>query len=269
LLKGQFIDAARGRLFCAVRLPDGRARSAVMVVPAFGDEMNKSRRMVTETAKKLNAAGVAVVVPDLFGTGDSEGSFADADWETWTSDLKAVLEWAVSEGMTIRWLVAIRTGALLAAQFAKSYAPTGIEGTVFWQPVVLGSAFVRQTLRVRTLASAVQAGTRETVDELIARIQSGETIFAGGYPLTRTVIDPLIGADLGELMADKLGALHSVEVTRIQDKCGSYDELLGGRRLRGVRFLGEPYWSAAEIICDMNVVARTAGLIPGVTGTCS
>jgi exosortase A-associated hydrolase 2 len=261
LLKGVFIDGGHGRLFCTLRLPSCRGQSAIMVVPAFGDEMNKTRRMLTETAKELSESGIAVVIPDLFGTGDSGGSFAEASWATWISDLSTVAEWASSERLSIRGLVAVRTGALLAAEFAKSYARGSIVATVFWQPVTRGSVFVRQSLRVRTLATAVNSGAREIVDELIARIRDGEVIFAGGYPFTKATIEPLMAADLSHLVCDELGDLHGVEVTRIQERCGDYAEVFGARHLAGIRYLGEPYWNSTETVCDINVVARTAELL--------
>jgi exosortase A-associated hydrolase 2 len=262
LLKGVFIDRGDARLFCAARVPSQPVTDAVMVVPAFGDEMNRTRRMLTETAKALNEARVAVLIPDLSGTGDSSGSFAGASWANWQSDLVAVAQWASSNGLRIRGLIAIRTGALLAAQFATLHAGWGCIGTtVFWQPVAQGRAFVRQLLRVRALASSIGSETRESVDELLARLINGETILAGGYPLTRAITEPLISIDLEGVVCEELGALHSIEVTRTPEKCGAFSEVLGGRPVAGTRYAGEPYWSATEIVCDMNVVRHTVRLL--------
>jgi hypothetical protein len=196
----------------------------------------------------------------LSGTGDSSGSFAGASWASWQSDLVAVARWASSNGLRIRGLIAIRTGALLAAQFATLHAGD-IGTTVFWQPVAQGRAFVRQLLRVRALASSIGSEARESVDELLARLINGETILAGGYPLTGAITEPLISIDLEGVVGEELGALHSIEVTRTPEKCGAFSDVLGGRPVAGTRYAGEPYWSATEIVCDMNVVRHTVRLL--------
>ena len=53
------------------------------MVPPFAEEMNKCRPMVTEVALGLAESGIASIVPDLYGTGDSGGDFSEGDWETW------------------------------------------------------------------------------------------------------------------------------------------------------------------------------------------
>jgi hypothetical protein len=52
-LEPGFIDGAQGRLFVLLRAPARAAAPAVLVAPPFGDEMNKSRRMVTDLAQVL------------------------------------------------------------------------------------------------------------------------------------------------------------------------------------------------------------------------
>jgi exosortase A-associated hydrolase 2 len=258
LLKAVFIGGHSGRLFCTLRLPPDKPRYVVMVVPAFGDEMNKSRRMLTVLSQRLNQFGIAVLVPDLFGTGDSEGAFVDANWDSWRADLVAVRDWAIGEQLQVRGLVAVRTGALLAAQFAQSLASGELDTTVLWQPVRSGTSFVKQLLRIRTLASAVNAGTRETVESLISSISSGEPVLVGGYALTAATVQPLMALNLDQLDCARLGALHVIEVIRTEDRCGDFAEQLGSAAVRGFRCMGEPYWSATETVCDTTVVARTA-----------
>jgi uncharacterized protein len=262
LLKGVFIDSEQGRLFCTLRLPTSTPRDTVMIVPPFGEEMNKSRRMLTMVAKGLNEAGIAVLNPDLYGTGDSEGAFRDASWTGWGADLRATDRWAAGEGLTVRGLLAVRTGALLAAEFARS-RERDLSRTVFWQPVLQGKSFVRQLLRVRAMAAAVGGGARETVENLVARIESGEPIDVAGYEMTAAVTRPLLTLQLETLLSDRLGSLHGIEVTRLQEKCGDHQEVVGSHVVPVTRYLGEPYWSATEIVCDMTIVTKTVSLFAG------
>ena len=257
MLKGEFIGGARGRLFCVIRFPIGRPRYAVMIVPAFGDEMNKTRRMITELARRLNELGIAVLIPDVYGTGDSDGSFSDASWDGWLEDLATIRDWGEDEGLAVRGVVAVRTGALLAAQLFQSASGAALDTTVFWQPVRSGKAFVRQLLRVRTVANAVNAGARETVDELTSRLSNGETILVGGYPLAAPVVSPLAALELDQLDCTSLGSLHVVEITRVAENCGRFAEKIGRLSAKVFRYSGEPYWNSTETLCDLNVVART------------
>jgi hypothetical protein len=111
------------------------------------------------------------------------------------------------------------------------------------------------------VASAVNSGSRETVDELIRRIGSGETVLAGGYELTNALVTPLMSADLAQLVSKSLGSIHAIEVTRVEEKCGNYSQRLGELCLSGVRHPGEPYWSSTETVCDMSVVSGSAELL--------
>ena len=52
----------------------------VVHAPAFAEEMNKSRRMVALQARALAEDGLAVLLVDPLGCGDSPGDFGDATW---------------------------------------------------------------------------------------------------------------------------------------------------------------------------------------------
>ena len=63
--------------------------------------MNKCRRMIAEVGRRLEGSGVGMLVVDLFGTGDSEGEFAQADWQRWKADLAGAVQWAAAEGVDL------------------------------------------------------------------------------------------------------------------------------------------------------------------------
>ena len=65
----------------------------VVHAPAFAEEMNKSRRMVALQARALAEDGLAVLLVDPLGCGDSPGDFGDATWETWVQDIANALAW--------------------------------------------------------------------------------------------------------------------------------------------------------------------------------
>jgi alpha-beta hydrolase superfamily lysophospholipase len=84
-----FLQTKNGRLLCVWHTPLDTPRRAVLHVPAFGEEMHKSRRMVALLAQTLRARGTATLLIDPFGTGDSEGDLEKATWELWKDDFRA------------------------------------------------------------------------------------------------------------------------------------------------------------------------------------
>src|SRR5262245_40307096 len=117
---GCFLDAPHGRTFC-MRHPAAGARAALYIAP-FAEEMNRSRRMATLLATALAARGVGFLAPDLYGTGESDGDFADARWDRWLDDVDATIDAARAGGAERITLVGLRLGALLALEAGHRHA---------------------------------------------------------------------------------------------------------------------------------------------------
>ncbi len=88
-----FLEADGGRRFCLYHPPAGPARSALLYVHPFAEEMNRARRMAALQARAFAATGHAVLQIDLAGCGDSSGDFGDARWERWQADLALAAAW--------------------------------------------------------------------------------------------------------------------------------------------------------------------------------
>ena len=69
-------------------------------MPAFGEEMHKSRRMVALFAQALRERGTATLLIDPIGTGDSDGKLEQATWELWKEGFRAAHEWLQTQGIT-------------------------------------------------------------------------------------------------------------------------------------------------------------------------
>jgi len=191
------LPTARGRRFCVRYEPAGGAAGtrAIVHVPAFAEEMNKSRRMVALQARALAAAGHTVVQPDLHGCGDSEGDHGDATWEGWSSDIDATLEWVEARTGRRAALWGLRSGCLLASDVARRRG--GAVDLVLWQPVVSGAQALTQFLRMKVAAqlmgdSAERVGTRE----MIAALESGDTLEVSGYRVHPDLARGLKSTDL-------------------------------------------------------------------------
>jgi len=156
-MQPQFFDGAAGRLFGVQFEPaTGTPRASVLIIPPFAEEMNKSRRMLALQARALACAGLRVLMIDLYGTGDSEGDFADARWEIWIDDLKRCASRLARADPTPLSLLGVRIGALLAADLLAELE--GVERLALWQPVSSGAQFLTQFLRMKLAPTCWAAG---------------------------------------------------------------------------------------------------------------
>jgi exosortase A-associated hydrolase 2 len=264
LLEAEFIQGEAGRLFCTFHDPAPSERRApvqpaVIVVPAFGDEMNKTRQTLAGIGKLLNQAGIALIIPDLFGTGDSEGEFREATWEGWRSDVLTVARHAGQRGTPVSGAIAIRTGALLLADALTDADFPELTASVWLQPTWHGEQYLTQLLRLRALSTAVAEGKSETVADLRGALAQGQLVNVGGYELSPSIATALASRRLEDRLSPRLGELCSIEVTRQESKVGEVHRDVGGVSATISTVLGEPYWSATEIVVNHDVVGRCVG----------
>jgi exosortase A-associated hydrolase 2 len=194
-----FLDAQPGKRFCLYHVPQGRARGSVLHVPAYAEEMNKSRRMVAHQARRLAALGLGVLQLDLYGCGDSDGQSGDARWDIWKQDLALALAWlhARIDGPVTLW--GLRLGGLLALDFARER--TDIASVLLWQPVTDGAAYLTQFLRLRLAADMLASGqgAQGGTDALRRLLADGASLDIAGYTLT-----PALAAAIERTTADAM-----------------------------------------------------------------
>lgn len=265
-LQPSFLDCRKRQIFVFLSRPTG-ARQCVIFVPPFAEEMNKCRRQTTEVALALNNLGYATLVLDLFGTGDSEGSFADANWDTWIDDLECVIDWVSNQELVVDTLIANRLGCILAA---SSLLQSGhsVARSVFVQPVEQGSKFMTQFLRLRVAASMMDAGPRESTQELRERLQNGETLEIAGYHLSPPLWKAIESLDIEEVLDACLGTLDVVEVSRFasNNPSASTERIFQSAKARELSahchtVVGEPFWSSGEIVVNHELTRLIAELL--------
>ncbi|WP_292044088.1 hydrolase 2, exosortase A system-associated [Massilia sp. UBA6681] len=187
-----FLQRADYRLFCLFHPPRGCSRGAVLYVPPFAEEMNRSRRVAAQQARAMAALGYGVLQPDLTGTGDSSGDFSDARWEIWKDDLAACCTWLGERFGQPPLLWGLRLGALLALDYVQT-APYPPRALLLWQPVTSGKAFLTQFLRLRTFNAVLadSASEQTSTRALRAALQSGQELEVGGYTLTPALAEAI------------------------------------------------------------------------------
>jgi len=189
-----FIDGSSGRLLVMRWAPAHAAiRGEVLLIPPFGEEMNRSRRQFALTGQAFAAHGLATSLLDLTGTGDSDGDFADATCDRWIDDIRHAIRAVGKKSRSPLTLLGLRLGGLLALGAAGGLNPPP-ERIVLWQPVVGGDAFLTQTLRIRLAAALGGGGAGETTQSLRQRLAGGETLEIAGYPIA-----PAMAAGLDRL----------------------------------------------------------------------
>lgn len=237
---------------------------AVVFVPAFAEEMNKSRHVVAQTARRFAALGIGVLLIDLLGCGDSTGSLEDATWDTWRDDIDLASGWLHDYGYRRLLVWGMRLGGLLAAECAAD--PGGAyERCILWQPVVSGDTFLSQFLRL-AVANVMLSGSTAgvSVAQLRSRLAGGETIEVAGYPLT-----PALAASLGlAALTRPLCPVEWFEVVAEHGRAPSPAALrvAEGWRANGTEVTmkavgGESFWgaaNAAELVQCPTLVEATA-----------
>ena len=261
-----FLEGSKGRLFAVARKPPSLCEG-VLLVPPFAEEMNKSRHVFTEIAVCLAERGIGSVLVDLYGTGDSEGEFAAADWSVWTRDLAVAFRWANELGMRTNRLLAVRLGCALAVQAAMDN-DWKIERSILIQPVLSGARSLDQFLRIRVAASLMQSKGKETIAELRARLKAGETLEVAGYDISSTLAAQLDAVDLLATLSRTVGSINWIELLRTADMPPSTPSMNAISRAREfgidvelVVVQGEPFWSSVEIVRIPDLVDRVVAAL--------
>jgi pimeloyl-ACP methyl ester carboxylesterase len=176
-----YFGAGRRRLFGVYDSARGAAATAPAAVLCYpsGEEYVHAHRTMRRLAIKLGAAGIHALRFDYFGTGDSSGETAEADFKGWVADVEmAIDELRDMTGATKVVLIGLRLGATLAATVAVK-RPRETDALVLWDPVVSGEEYLETIYR-----SAMSDATVKSNDP-------GEARQIGGSDLTPTMATEL------------------------------------------------------------------------------
>jgi exosortase A-associated hydrolase 2 len=262
-----FLPVEGGACFCIYRRPEkGPVAGTVLHLPAFGDEMNKSRAMTARAARALAARGFGVLQLDLLGCGDSSGDHGDASVGAWIDNAQRGLDWLAREGRTVAapWLWCLRAGALLVAPLLQG--PARDAPLLLWQPVLSGAQQLNNLLRQK-LAGALGAGERVDAKSLRQRWIDGETQEIGGY-----AIAPRLAQELEQAAFDiPAGYRGRVEWFEVSPTAAPAISPAGQNRIAGFRSIGisinamalhgPGFWQSVEIEqCEGLIEASSASL---------
>ncbi len=250
---------------------DRQASECTVIVPPFAEELNKCRRMMALQASALAATGRACCYLDLSGTGDSEGSFAQARWQHWVAELCGLLdELRATHGFDVFDLIGIRLGFQLALDVAaRSTAP--ISQIVGWQPVTDGAAHAKQFLRLRVMAAMLgDAAGRESLADLRRELDEEGVLEIAGYTVAAPLLAAIEALTLERALQQTDQPLAWFEVQAQPEPTLSPASRrtiasIPAERLAAVAAVsGEPFWSTVEIGLAPALIERTTARLTGV-----
>jgi len=265
MLFARFLDGPRGRLFTVGFRPPGPSHPThwVLMVPPFFEELNKSRRTLSLLGRALAAQGVGCLLPDLYGTGDSEGEVCDADWAGWIEDITRAHGWLLEQGAERVDLLALRGGALLGWHWLAA-AATPVPQLILWHPIPNGRQLVQQLLRLRLAGGLMGRESAETAALLRARLAQEGSLEIAGYRLSAGLIASLEGSALGPPGPRRVTALdwYQIIATAEQPIPPTVAPLVETWRDAGITsrvhaVTGDSFWATQEITEGTGLITTT------------
>ncbi len=186
---------AEGRPFVAHLFQPSAVCGAALLVGPFVEERKGAWPALARLARALAGQGVASLLIDFPGCGDSPGAFDDTPPSAFEAAVITACDWLgqAYPGAPLAAL-GVRAGAPLAARLAAA-RPT-LAALALWAPVT-GEEFWRQLLQRRQVNDMVAYGkARLSRAELEARLAEGQTLDLDGYPATRAWREWLRGLPL-------------------------------------------------------------------------
>jgi exosortase A-associated hydrolase 2 len=260
------LPANAGDRFCVWRAPVAdEVRGVVVHVPAFAEEMNKSRRMTAWMARELAAKGFGVLQIDLHGCGDSTGDFGDATWDAWVEDIGVAVAWVRRHADAPLWLWAHRAGSLLACAALRTIEAR--PSLLLWQPVMSGRQYLTQFLRMKLAAEMLsEAGGRSRIKQLREELASGRTLEVAGYRLSSALAG---GLDAAEVALEGAAVAHVAWIEVGSDGSAlspAAEARVDALRAQGVSIdaravRGPPFWHTVDIEDCPELVAASLAAV--------
>ena len=260
-----FLPAGGGERFCVFYPAAGTPLGSVLYLHPFAEEMNKSRRMAALQARAFAARGYNVLQIDLFGCGDSSGDFGAARWKVWQEDVALAVDWLARHTDGPMHLWGLRLGALLALDHLRQ-ASQAFAGLLLWQPLVSGTQFMTQFLRMRLTGEMLSGAVSGSgTGELRAQLAAGRPLEIAGYELAPDLALAIERLDLAGLAPRNVPAQWfeinaegklSPAVRRAAQAWSAAGAEVDARAVRG-----EPFWSSVEISECPELIAAASNTL--------
>ena len=139
-----FFGPSDRRLFGVLHRPASLAarNCGVVLCQPLEHEFYNAHRSLRQLAQALCDDGLAVLRFDYYGTGDSDGAWAQASVSQWLDDIDCAVAELRWRGCARVCLAGLRFGATLATLF--SVKRDRVDALVLWEPVARGEDYLRE-----------------------------------------------------------------------------------------------------------------------------
>lgn len=268
VLDTAWLETPNGYVALTIWRPAARApTSAVLISPPFAEELNKCRPMLALVGRALAGVGIATVLPDLHGTGDSAGEFGHTTWDFWRDDLQRSAQWTRDTLSPEIMVLGVRAGALLALD-CDAIGEVG--AFLFWAPVHSGRTHLSQFFRVQVAASASGTAANQkplSTSELWRQLEGGMSVEVAGYEIGPALALPMSGAELRAQLAKLSRPVTWMEIVPENLSIPvSSQKVISALNDAGISphveiVCGPLFWSTSEIATAPDVVNRSCSLL--------
>lgn len=176
--------------------------SAVILVPPFAEEMNRSKRMYVLCARMLANSGMHAICFDFSGTGDSTGGWGDFTYKDWVNDLSDVYQYTSSYADEINF-IALRFGALVLMDMILD-DQLRLKKCLLWDPIESGQVLTRQFVRMKIAAAMADTSKKITTQQVLQEMSDDGYLESSGYHITRSMFDDINTKNVANVINDVL-----------------------------------------------------------------
>lgn len=265
-----FLTLGQRRLFLLSCQPEVFAATATVVLPAFAEEMNKTRHLLSACRDKVCSNGGSWFQLDPFGTGDSMGDLDETDVVQWRDDFIGLLNLLHQQGYQAVNFIAVRYGALQLFDLLAEPAslPLQLNKIVLWQPFTQAAPFLQQLFRLK-VAEQMAVGEKTTQKELEQQLTAGAVLEIAGYPFTANFIDSVRqlrtldhSCESLQSLCGSSPALLWLETSNLPNvgpaTAKSLDALAAHFSVKFELLTDSPYWTSTELVANNQLIEQTA-----------
>ena len=194
--------------------PAARPKPGFVFCHPLAEEKLWAHRVFVSFARRLAAAGHAVLRFDFTGNGDSGGSFSDLSMSVLGEDLRsAIAELRRITGTPDVSLLGLRLGANVAMTVAED--ARDLQELILWAPITDGERYMQDLLRINLMTQmATYKTVRQERPALVAEMEQGHTVNVDGYELAWPLYASISSVKEGEQPHRFAGSCLIVQIDR-------------------------------------------------------
>lgn len=262
-----FINLSNHRLFLQATGNSTSTKKAILILPPFAEEMNKTRHLISALMQQLAEVGCHSFMLDNFGTGDSEGDLDQASVDIWRNDIHEFTKLLQQQGYQHLSVVVIRFGALQLFDLLNNDAlPLPLQQIILWQPMFDAAKLWQQFARIK-VAEAMASGNKVSQKELEQQLNEGHTIEIAGYPISPPFYQSLLNIKSAIPALLPHSKFSWFETSQLENIAVPVQKMLQQLQQQGevnfVQLKAEPFWQTTELANADELINLTVQQLSG------